>query len=111
MEWVNSISYDIDTDRTELFYNAIKKYWPEISESLLQPGYAGIRPKILNTKGTFSDFIIQTPRETGCKGYYALYGIESPGLTSSLAIAEYLSVRVMSDEKWNSIYHKNYNFY
>jgi len=99
VEWVNSISYDIDTAKTEIFYNAIKKYWPGINTSLLQPGYAGIRPKISNSKGIFSDFMIQTPIETGCKGYYALYGIESPGLTSSLAIAEYLSSRIMSDEK------------
>ena len=88
LEWCNSISYQVGLDRLESFYNNIKKYWPNLDRNMLEPGYAGIRPK-LNKEKT-SDFLIHTPKSHYCDNYYALYGIESPGLTSSLSIAKYV---------------------
>ncbi len=90
VEWVNAISYAVDPGRADLFYSAIRKYWPGLPDGSLRPGYAGIRPKIQAPDEPAHDFVIQSPQETGVRGYSALYGIESPGLTSSLAIADYV---------------------
>ena len=68
------------------FYAAIRRYWPDLADGALVPAYAGIRPKTA-VNGP-CDFVIQGPGQTGLKGYIALYGIESPGLTASLAIGE-----------------------
>ena len=89
LEWVDHVSYDVNPLREESFYAAIRRYWPGIPSGSLTPAHAGIRAKT-SPPGTFSDFVIQCPRETGHKGYVALYGIESPGLTASLAIADYV---------------------
>ena len=88
VEWIDGIDYTVDPARGDLFYDAIRKYWPGLKDGSLQPGYAGVRPKI-QPKGTHEgDFMIQGPDVHGVKGLVNLYGIESPGLTSSLAIAE-----------------------
>jgi len=88
VEWIDSIDYTVDPNRGEKFYESIRKYWPALPDGALQPGYAGVRPKI-HPKGSHSnDFMIQAQDEHGIKGMVNLYGIESPGLTSSLAIAE-----------------------
>jgi L-2-hydroxyglutarate oxidase LhgO len=86
VEWVDGIDYAVDANRGERFYDAIRRYWPSLADGALAPAYSGIRPK---TKATGpSDFVIQGPKHTGHPGYIALYGIESPGLTASLAIGE-----------------------
>ncbi|GLS18904.1 dehydrogenase [Labrys miyagiensis] len=88
VEWTETIDYEVDPRRAEKFYAAIRRYWPDLRDDALQPAYSGVRPKVAGPSGGAGDFIIQGPRETGHHGYLALYGIESPGLTSSLAIAE-----------------------
>jgi L-2-hydroxyglutarate oxidase LhgO len=87
VEWVETIDYDVDPRRADSFYAAIRRYWPALPDGALQPSYAGVRPKVAGPAGDTGDFVIQGPQETGHPGYLALYGIESPGLTSSLAIA------------------------
>ena len=86
VEWVDRIDYAVDPNRGRRFYAAIRRYWPDLSDGALVSAYSGIRPKTAATGP--SDFVIQGPRNTGHKGYIALYGIESPGLTASLAIGE-----------------------
>lgn len=86
VEWIDGIDYAVDPGRGRRFYAAIRRYWPGLPDDVLVPAYAGIRPK--TARDGPSDFVIQGPGETGHKGYAALYGIESPGLTASLAIGE-----------------------
>ena len=86
VEWVDHIDYAVDPGRGRKFYAAIRRYWPDLPDGALVPAYAGIRPK--TAANGQSDFVIQGPEETGHKGYVALYGIELPGLTASLAIGE-----------------------
>src|SRR3990172_3145219 len=86
VEWVDRIDYAVDPDRGRRFYDAIRRYWPDLSDGALVSAYSGIRPKTAATKQC--DFVIQGPGDTGHRGYIALYGIESPGLTASLAIGE-----------------------
>lgn len=88
VEWVDSVDYTVDPARSARFYSTIRRYWPDLPDGALQPGYAGIRPKLSGPGEPASDFMIQGPDEHGVPGLINLYGIESPGLTSSLAIAE-----------------------
>ncbi|MBM3568977.1 MAG: NAD(P)/FAD-dependent oxidoreductase [Alphaproteobacteria bacterium] len=88
VEWIERVDYDVDPGRAALFYAAIRRYWPGLKDGQLQPGYAGIRPKIQGPTEAAKDFVIQGPRDHGVPGLVNLYGIESPGLTASLAIAE-----------------------
>ncbi|HZR02899.1 MAG TPA: NAD(P)/FAD-dependent oxidoreductase [Burkholderiales bacterium] len=85
--WIDRIDYSFDDSREPLFYEAIRQYYPELKDGALQPGYTGIRPKISGPKEPAADFSIQGPRDHGVRGLVNLYGIESPGLTASLAIA------------------------
>jgi L-2-hydroxyglutarate oxidase LhgO len=78
----------VSTAHEQAFYSEVRKYWPALSEGALQPGYAGIRPKISGPNEAAADFCIQGPADHGVKGLVNLFGIESPGLTSSLAIGE-----------------------
>jgi L-2-hydroxyglutarate oxidase LhgO len=94
VEWVETIDYDVDAGRAESFYAAIRTYWPDLPDGALQPGYAGIRPKIARPGGSSTDFLIQTERDHGVRGLVNLFGIESPGLTASLAIAEEIAKRL-----------------
>ncbi len=87
--WVEDIDYGFDEARRAQFAQAIRLYYPELDESRLQPAYTGIRPKISGPGAPAADFCIRGPKHhDGCP-YVALYGIESPGLTAALAIAEY----------------------
>lgn len=86
VEWVDHIDYAVDPERGRRFYAAIRRYWPDLPDGALVPAYSGIRPK--TAAAGQCDFVIQGPEDTGHRGYIALYGIESPGLTASLAIAE-----------------------
>ena len=70
------------------FYAAIRSYWPGLPDGALEPGYAGIRPKLQGPGGPPEDFVIQGPAQHGVPQLVNLFGIESPGLTASLAIAE-----------------------
>lgn len=88
VEWTDTIDYGVDPRRGEKFYAAIRRYWPALPDGALQPAYSGVRPKVAGIDGGPGDFVIQGPAETGHPCYMALYGIESPGLTSSMAIAE-----------------------
>ena len=88
VEWVDCVGYDVDPRRAERFYGAIRRYWPALPDGALAPGYAGIRPKIAGPGEPPPDFAIQGPRRHGVPGLVHLFGIESPGLTASLALAD-----------------------
>jgi L-2-hydroxyglutarate oxidase LhgO len=88
VEWIEREDYTVDPARADGFYAAIRRYWPELRDGALEPSYAGIRPKIVGANGLLNDFRIDGPQDHGIPGVVALYGIESPGLTCSLAIAE-----------------------
>jgi L-2-hydroxyglutarate oxidase LhgO len=90
VEWVETIDYAVDPARAERFYPAIRRYWPTLPDGVLMPSYSGIRPKIVPPAVAVQDFLIQGPRGHGVHGLINLFGIESPGLTSSLAIADYV---------------------
>ena len=87
-EWVEEEDYDVDLGRASGFYAAIRRYWPGLPDGALSPGYAGIRPKISGPGEPNADFLISGPAEHGIGGLVNLFGIESPGLTSSMAIGE-----------------------
>ena len=88
VEWVEELDYSVDPARGERFYDVIRRYWPDLPYGALLPGYAGIRPQLRHPGGPGVDFLIQGPQAHGIPGLVNLYGIESPGLTASLAIAE-----------------------
>ncbi|CUW38610.1 Putative dehydrogenase(FAD dependent oxidoreductase,11-366) [Magnetospirillum sp. XM-1] len=88
VEWVTAEDYQVDPRRGDSFYAAIRRYWPGLADGALEPAYAGMRPKISAEGEAAADFMIQGPNQTGRPGVVALYGIESPGLTSCLAIAK-----------------------
>lgn len=89
VEWVDSPEdLQLDPRRADGFYAEVRKYWPRLEDGALLPGYAGIRPKISGPGEAARDFLIQGPAEHGLQGLVNLFGIESPGLTSSLAIGE-----------------------
>ncbi len=92
VQWVNSPDdLLVDPARGDAFYAEVRKYWPALPEGALMAGYAGIRPKLQAPGEPAKDFVIQGPREHGVPGLVNLFGIESPGLTSSLAIGDYVS--------------------
>jgi len=88
VEWISSVDYTVDPARGEKFYDAVRTYWPDLRSGSLQPGYAGIRPKISGPADPAADFVVQGPEIHGVPGLVNLYGIESPGLTSSLPLAD-----------------------
>jgi len=89
--WIDRIDYRFDASREAAFYQAIRRYYPGLRDGALQPGYTGIRPRIAGPGAPAADFVIQGPSEHGVSGLVNLYGIESPGLTASLAIADYVA--------------------
>ena len=90
VEWVDRIDYAVDPARAERFYPAIRRYWPTLPDGTLMPSYSGMRPKIVPPAIASQDFVIQGPHEHSVAGLINLFGIESPGLTSSLAIADHV---------------------
>ncbi len=91
VEWVDHIDYEVNPARAERFYPAIRKYWPTLPDGALMPSYSGMRPKIVPPAVASQDFLIQGPADHGVDGLINLFGIESPGLTSSLAIADHVA--------------------
>ncbi|HYW58802.1 MAG TPA: NAD(P)/FAD-dependent oxidoreductase [Polaromonas sp.] len=92
VQWVDSPEdMVVDPARGDAFYAEVRKYWPGLQDGALIPGYAGIRPKIQAPHESAKDFLIQGPADHGVPGLVNLFGIESPGLTSSLAIGERVS--------------------
>ena len=91
VEWIDEIDYEVDPRRSEMFYEAIRSYWPDLMDKSLLPAYAGIRPKLNRLGSPAADFVIQDETEHGVAGLINLFGIESPGLTSSLALADHVS--------------------
>lgn len=88
VEWINKIDYQVNDLRRQKFAQSIQIYWPACDPSKLVAAYSGIRPKLGTPQHFSSDFVIQTYEDHGIHGLVNLYGIESPGLTASLAIAE-----------------------
>ena len=91
VEWIDTLDYNVDETRAARFYTAIRQYWPGLPEGTLQPGYAGIRPKLVGAGQPAADFVVEGPEDHGIAGLINLLGIESPGLTASLAIGEDLA--------------------
>jgi L-2-hydroxyglutarate oxidase LhgO len=89
VQWVDAPSdYTVDPSRAQVFQERIRRYWPGLPDGALVPAYAGIRPKISGPNDTAADFMIQGPADHGHPGLINLFGIESPGLTSALAIGQ-----------------------
>jgi L-2-hydroxyglutarate oxidase LhgO len=97
VEWIEQIDYKVDPGRAGVFYSAIRTYWPGLPDGALQPDYAGIRPKLVGPGEAAADFVIEDASGHGIRGLVNLLGIESPGLTSALAIGEY--VRTLLDTR------------
>lgn len=91
VEWVEDIDYDVDPARADVFYEAVRRYYPDLAEGAILPGYSGIRPKIQAPGEGAHDFVIHGPRDHGVDGLVNLFGIESPGLTASLPIADHVA--------------------
>jgi L-2-hydroxyglutarate oxidase LhgO len=88
VEWVGEENYDVDGKRAAAFYARIRDYWPGLPDNGLVPDYCGIRPKLTGPNEPAVDFMIDGPRQHGLPGLVHLFGIESPGLTSALSLAE-----------------------
>jgi L-2-hydroxyglutarate oxidase LhgO len=89
VEWIEELDYTVDPRRADAFYGEVRRYWPQLADDALQPAYAGIRPKPHAPGEAARDFIISGPAQHGVNGLVNLYGIESPGLTSCLALADH----------------------
>jgi L-2-hydroxyglutarate oxidase LhgO len=94
LQYVETFDYTVDPGRADAFYASIRRYWPGLPDGALVPDYAGIRPKIHGPDQPQPDFRIDGPDAHGLEGLVALFGIESPGLTSSLAIGETVAQRL-----------------
>jgi L-2-hydroxyglutarate oxidase LhgO len=94
VEWVEREEYEVDPQRAKSFYASIRRYWPGLPDGALVPDYSGIRPKLTGPGEKAADFMIDGPAEHGMNGLVHLFGIESPGLTSCLSIAEDVAERL-----------------
>ena len=94
VEWIDGLDYTVDPRRADSFYDAVRRYWPGLKDGALQPGYAGIRPKIVPKGAPGQDFVMQDRRVHGVEGLVNLFGIESPGLTAAIALAEHVGAAV-----------------
>jgi L-2-hydroxyglutarate oxidase LhgO len=88
VEWIEREDYEVNPARAEVFYARIRTYWPGLPDDSLTPDYAGIRPKLSGKGEPQGDFLIDTPAAHGLAGLVQMFGIESPGLTSSLSLGE-----------------------
>lgn len=101
VEWLDineesQIDYTVNPKRGDGFYQAVRRYWPALNDNALQPDYSGVRAKIVPPNSPAGDFCFNTPQDHGLEGLFNLYGFESPGLTSSLAIAKHLEGQIKS---------------
>ncbi len=94
VEWVETIDYNVDPARAARFYRAIRCYWPGLPDGALSPGYAGVRPKLQGPGEPPRDFLVEGPAEHGIAGLVNLFGIESPGLTAALALADLVAQKL-----------------
>jgi len=94
IEWISTVDYAVDPARSAAFYAAVRSYWPDLRDGALQPGYAGIRPKISGPDAPAADFVVQGQKTHGIPGLVNLYGIESPGLTASLPLADEVAAQL-----------------
>ncbi|MDC8773628.1 NAD(P)/FAD-dependent oxidoreductase [Roseateles albus] len=107
-QWLQGISepaqldYALDPRRADAFYADVRSYWPALPDGALQPDYSGVRPKIHGPDEPAPDFRIDGPAQHGLPGLVNLLGIESPGLTSCLALAQEVLVRLAGDQAWSS---------
>ena len=90
VEWIERVDYSVDPGRGDAFYDEIRRYWPGLPDGALLPAHAGIRPKLSGSGEPAADFLVQGPADHGAGRIVNLFGIESPGLTASLAIAEHV---------------------
>jgi L-2-hydroxyglutarate oxidase LhgO len=93
VEWLDfndpdAVDFTVEPARGERFYASVRRYWPDLADGALQPAYAGVRPKLSGPGAPNADFLIRGAQDHGVTGLVELYGIESPGLTSSLAVAD-----------------------
>lgn len=93
-QYCSGVDYRFDPRRQARFSNAIRRWFPQLDEARLQPGYVGVRPRLAGPREDFADFVISGPTEHGVAGIINLFGIESPGLTACLALAEEVAARV-----------------
>jgi L-2-hydroxyglutarate oxidase LhgO len=98
VEWIEAANFDVDPRRGDAFYAAIRTYWPGLPDNSLYPDYAGIRPKITGPGEAAADFVVDGPAEHGLAALVQLFGIESPGLTSALSLAEDVVDRLAPNE-------------
>lgn len=96
VEWVEAIDYDVDPRRARGFYDAVRRYWPGLRDGALLPGYAGVRPKIVPPDVAMQDFTIVGPTAHGVPGLVHMFGIESPGLTAAIALADLVTEAALS---------------
>jgi L-2-hydroxyglutarate oxidase LhgO len=104
LEWLpieqeSQIDYQVQAQRAADFYLAIRKYWPDLKDGTLVPSYSGVRPKVVGPNQAAIDFVIESAREHGVQGLINLFGIESPGLTSSMAIGEYVTDLLLGNNR------------
>jgi L-2-hydroxyglutarate oxidase LhgO len=94
VEWIESPDPAVNAARMPAFYGEIRKYWHGLADGQLRPDYAGVRPKIYARHEPAADFDIAGPAEHGVRGLVCLFGIESPGLTSALAVADEVATKL-----------------
>ncbi|MDP1612646.1 MAG: NAD(P)/FAD-dependent oxidoreductase [Sulfuritalea sp.] len=94
VEWIDRIDYSVAPERADAFYAEVRRYWPQLPDGALLPAYAGIRPKPHAPGAPARDFMVSGPAEHGSRGLVCLYGIESPGLTACLALADHVAERL-----------------
>ena len=92
VEWIDTEHYPVDAKRADAFYDRIRTYWPTLKDGTLAPDYSGIRPKLTGPGEPAADFLIDSPSEHGLPGLVQMFGIESPGLTASLSLAEHVAI-------------------
>ena len=96
VEWIDEVGYDVDPRRADAFYASIRTYWPALPDQSLVPDYSGIRPKLTGPGEPAADFLTETPAQHGLPGLVHLFGIESPGLTSAISLAEEVVASLVS---------------
>lgn len=92
--WMDTVDFTVSETRRERFARSVQRWWPGLDPQRLQPAYAGVRPRLAGPEGGFEDFRILDSGTHGVTGLVQLFGIESPGLTASLAIADYVAERL-----------------